>query len=155
MLKKAARTTCILQKKSVCSSIADIGFMFKTFHWFNEQKRQNVLVQVLRSSRFSLTKPPAEGRQGIYTHEIYILIGMSFHVFQSQGYLVAIRTEWHQPIGYLGSPNNWVPPIPRVLGGRKYCVLAVHRVTGAETTESRQSTGYPVAKTTESRQSTG
>ena len=52
------------------------------------------------------------------THKIYILrimLGMSFRVFQSQGYLVAERTESRQSTGYLG----------------------------AKRTESRQSTRYP------------
>ena len=58
-------------------------------------------MQVYFLTRFARTKPPVEDRQAIYIQNIY-LDRHVFHVFQSQRYLVAERTESHQSIGHLG-----------------------------------------------------
>ena len=70
---------------------------------------------------------------------IYILIDMSFHVFQSQGYLVAGRTESPQSIGYL----KGLSPV------------SLQGTWGGKSTESRQSPGYLGPERTEYSQPTG
>ena len=103
-----------------------------------------VRVQVLRFHAFERTKPPVEGRQGIHTHKTCILTGTAFHVFQSQGYLVAERTEFHQSLRYLGGakvlspagpqgtwwPKGLSPASPQGTWGLKGLNPAVHRVPG-------------------------
>ena len=64
---------------------------------------------------------------------------MSFHVFQSQGYLVAGRTESPQSIGYL----KGLSPV------------SLQGTWGGKSTESRQSPGYLGPERTEYSQPTG
>ena len=68
---------------------------------------------------------------------------MSFHVFQSQGYLVDGETESHKPLY-------------RVPEGLKRLSPAIAQDTwGAKGTESRQSTVYPEPERSESRRCPG
>ena len=69
------------------------------------------------------------------------MLGMSFRVFQSQGYLVAERTESRQSTGYLGAKRTESP--------------SPQGTWGAERNESRQSTGYQKPKGLRSHQSSG
>ena len=71
-----------------------------------------------------------------------ILIGMSFHVFLSQGYLVVERTKSHQATGTWGAERTASLKSPGYLGAERFEFLQSSGYLGAEMTEFRQSTGY-------------